>query len=714
MAMSWFPTPRRWLITVGSAALAVSLGVPAAHPGAAVPVQASWIGIGPDGGEVTALAIDSQTTTTLYAGTRGGGVFRTMNGGRTWRADNVGLRDAVLTVDRDWSVTALAIDPRTPATVYAATEGHGLFKSTDGGSTWGTSGLVGQVTALAIAPSATNIVYAGTSRNGVYRSTDGGQTWRSMVSGLPFRPGPGRFGRGGPSEYPRINTLAVHPQSPTTVHAGLAQGTGGAAHPEGGIFRSTDGGFTWRAAGSALDDPGGRCCPLAIDKDTPTTLYAGTQHGIFRSLDAGESWHPVNDGLAHTRVVALTADPQRPATLFTCVAHPDADSGCHLFKTTNRGGAWRLVSVGLTRFQLRALLIDPRDPTVLYAGTAAGILKSTDGGTRWVAASSGLSTYDILSVVVDPKTPGILYGRTDRTLFKSANGGRTWRRLDVGEAGPHLSGLAIDPRTPTTLYLGTAGTLDAAGRGVFKSVDGGLTWRTVTTGLTSLSLSVSALAIDPRTPTTIYAALRRRPGQVPESDAGVLKSIDGGETWRFTWIGSRDSSIVGLVVDPQVPTTIYAAAGAGPRPDSKGGILKSTDAGETWRTLTTPLDGLAPSSLILDPLQPGTLYLGSQGGPFSEGGVHKSIDGGLTWSPAGPGLIDPEVTSLALSPGMLNVVYAGTRRGGVFRSTDGGRSWHALNTGLANLRINAVVTDPRDADTVYVSTEGNGIFVLRR
>ncbi|HET7010979.1 MAG TPA: hypothetical protein VFI11_09410, partial [Anaerolineales bacterium] len=176
--MSWPPTSRRWLITMGSAVLALSL-VPAAHPGAAAPVQATWIGIGPDGGEITALAIDPRTTTTLYAGTRGGGVFRTTDGGRTWRADNVGMRDAVVTVDRDWSVTALAIDPRTPATVYAAAEGHGLFKSTDGGSAWGTSGLESQVTALAIAPSATNILYAGTSRNGVYRSTDGGQTWRS-------------------------------------------------------------------------------------------------------------------------------------------------------------------------------------------------------------------------------------------------------------------------------------------------------------------------------------------------------------------------------------------------------------------------------------------------------------------------------------------------------------------------------------------------------
>ena len=124
--------------------------------------------------------------------------------------------------------------------------------------------------------------------------------------------------------------------------------------------------------------------------------------------------------------------------------------------------------------------------------------------------------------------------------------------------------------------------------------------------------------------------------------------------------------------------------------------------------------GLAASSLVLDPRQSGTLYLGSQGGPFSEGGVYKSTDGGLTWNPAGPGLLDPEVTSLALGPGTPSIVYAGTRRGGVFRSTDGGRSWHTLNTGLANLRINAVVTDPRDPDTVYVGTEGNGIFILRR
>src|SRR3989442_1002233 len=140
--------------------------------------------------------------------------------------------------------------------------------------------------------------------------------------------------------------------------------------------------------------------------------------------------------------------------------------------------------------------------------------------------------------------------------------------------GPHsetINALAIDPQTPTTLYAGTSG------HGVFKSADGGGNWSAVNTGLTTPygAIWVNALAIDAQTPTTLYAA---------SSGGGVLKSIDGGGNWSAVNTGlDTTGCCIALAIDPQTPTTLYASS-------SGGGVFKSTDGGGNWSAVSTGLD----------------------------------------------------------------------------------------------------------------------------
>ncbi|MEI6205239.1 MAG: FG-GAP-like repeat-containing protein [Desulfuromonadales bacterium] len=171
----------------------------------------TWQSIGPFGGTVYTIAIDRSNPQTLYAGTWGGGVFKSTNGGSSWSAINSGLTKS--------TINALAIDPSTPQTVYAGTWGGGVFKSTNGGSSWSAvnSGLTNSnVSSLALDPSTPQTVYAGTSGGGVFKSTNGGSSWSAVNSGLT-------------NSY--VRSLAIDPSTPQTVYAG----TNGAS-----VFKTID------------------------------------------------------------------------------------------------------------------------------------------------------------------------------------------------------------------------------------------------------------------------------------------------------------------------------------------------------------------------------------------------------------------------------------------------------------------------------------------
>jgi cysteine-rich repeat protein len=633
----------------------------------APPAQAGinvWTSHGPEGGDVQALAIDPMTPTTLYAGTPGGGVFKSTNGGGTWGA--TGLTNT--------SVNALAIDPMTPTTLYAGKAYQGVFKSTDGGDTWGATGLSGtEVLALPIDPTTPTTLYAGTGwpSGGVYKSTDGGDTWNVANSGLSGI----------------VDALAIDPKIPTTLYAGTFDG----------VFKSTDGGDSWSATG-LTNTTSTSVRALAIDPTTPTTLYAdanirsGTpDRALHKSTDGGDTWSATSLGGAD----ALAIDPITPTTLYAAGAVCDAES-CKgaLFKSTDGGDTWTTANTGLT-YWVYTLAIDPRTPTTLYAGTSqGGAFKSTDGAGTWRGVNTGLISTRVYAVAIDPTTPTALYAGTEYLgVFKSTDGGDTWR---AAARGPDPTSffwdglaLAIDPITPSRLYAATYG----GGPGVIKSTDGGDTW-----GATGLpGREVFALAIDPLTPTTLYAAGPER-NEGGES-AVVFKTTDAGATWRavHTHTGLYGRPPLPLVIDPMTPTTLYAGAG-----DS---VYKSTDGGDTWGA--TGLTNTSLSALAIDPTTPTTLYAGT-----SISGVFKTTDGGGTW-PA-TGLTNTGVWALAIDPTTPTTLYAGIPNQGVFKSTDGGGTWSALNIGLTNPNVFALAIDPMTPTTLYAGTYGGGVFAIEQ
>ena len=292
---------------------AVGLGASAHRAQAGINV---WTTHGPYGGRVNVLALDPATSSTVYAGIDGGGVFKSNNNGTSWSAINAGLSGNAL------SVNALAINPTTPNTIYAGTFA-GVFMSTNGGGNWHRIGFA------LTDPSATPL---------------------------------------------SVQVLAIDPATPSTLYAGTwGEGVYYIGSVGAGLFKSTNSGASWSNTG--LTDPGGTALDvynLAIDPSTPSTLYAGTGGGVFRSTNSGGSWSAVSSGLADPRgntfgVSALDIDPTTPSTLY-------AGTVGGVFKSTDGGGSWHRVSFGLTDssrniFGISTLAIDPATPSTLYAGT---------------------------------------------------------------------------------------------------------------------------------------------------------------------------------------------------------------------------------------------------------------------------------------------------------------------------------------------------------
>jgi YVTN family beta-propeller protein len=311
-----------------------------------------------------------------------------------------------------------------------------------------------------------------------------------------------------------------------------------------------------------------------------------------------------------------------------------------------------------------ALAIDPITPNTLYVGTDDGLLKSTDAGRTW--GDARLNRW-VSALAIDPMTPSTLYASADYYVFKSSNSGATWQAPNSGEISCNLTALAIHPITPRTLYVAAQYHDDSNCGGIFRSTDAGATWeRVAVQPLPSTSYplgegrSVLALAIDPVTPSTLYAGTG---GGTPAVEGhGVFKSTDAGVTWGPANIGLPPSTCVSaLALDPLVPSTLYAAAGgffctASGVFKSVGGVFKSTDSGATWKAATLTEAGV--SSLAIDPTISSTLYSGTWGD-----GVFKSTDAGATWNALNAGLTNTLVATLAIDPLTPSRLYAGTSSG---------------------------------------------------
>ncbi len=404
---------------------------------------------------VDAIGLNFLSPGVLYLGTSSqfdtnggfhqGGFFRSQDSGTTWNAAGTGLPS----FDPGPGFTALAVDPVSPGTLYAGlwsflSSGTGLYKTTDGGSSWqdlqfenGPSGF-NYIRSIEIDRRTPDTLYVGTARHGLHKSTDGGLTWSSKNRGIANSV---------------VTSVAVDPLRPGTVYAGIRFG----------ISKTENGGLTWNALELGVEEAI-EIVDVLVDPGSPNTVYAASNDGhVGRSTDAGATWSFVSAGLEIRRMIA---DPFNPETLYAAGGY----YGDGVRKSTDGGQTW--TSAGMSDIRVEALVADPLVPQTLYAGAAGGaangrgVFKSTDGGASWTLV--GLGDYGIGDLIVDPSVPATVYASAG-SLYKSTDSGQSWTA--VGEANG--SRLALDPTTAGGLYETTA-------FGVRRSRDGGATWANVT------------------------------------------------------------------------------------------------------------------------------------------------------------------------------------------------------------------------------------------
>ena len=475
------------------------------------------------------LAIDPGRTSVVYAAVGNSGLYKSVDGGATWAPKNGGL-------PAGQAVQTLAIDPRRPATIYASTYA-GLYKSTNGGGSWSPSnaGLPKAIVkALVIDPRSSRTLYAATFfGTGVFRSDDAGASWSPIDDGLSNR---------------TVWSLAANAQG-TILYAG----TDGDLQA-GGVFQSADG-RTWRRTVRGLSAlqvsvVAAEAPPPGSPAGSPTALWAGTPSlGVFRSPDGGGTWRQVRIAGVSGPVNSIVVDPIHPGRAYVLAYGPDAGTVLiHLYETTDAGRTWaRLAYPRLGDGPFSGLTRDPRTGTLWLLGT--GLARSTDGGATWTAADAGIDLQDLLTdVAFDPSSPQVLYAAgfrpafhfepSEERLYKSLDGGASWARVDdPALAATHgLLKVVVSPVSSQVVMVTSFGAL-------FRSTDAGTHWTQVAEAPQNGPITDLVAGPDG----TLYAAT---------GTTGVYTSRDGLSWTALGGLASPDA--LDLAVDPLHPRILYA------------------------------------------------------------------------------------------------------------------------------------------------------------
>ena len=656
-------------------------------------LRADWTSLGPDGGYPNILRIDPKNPQVLYGCTTGG-IFKTVNGGLSWRAMNVGF---LAYQEGSWSmwlaIRGFDIDPRNPNILYAATE-QGVFKSVDGGGTWNVinNGFSSykwlyRANFVKVHPADSSILYASLSDYGLYKSLDGGASWTHQTN------------LGG------IGYMTFDPRNSSVIYANDQ--------------KSIDGGKTWKPLGSTLVNRG--VYFIVIDPKNSKVLYAQTSRyaglggALFKSTDGGDTWTWVRTGAEATRVIdygdiySLIVDPTDSKILYASASYWTDGIPRGVFRSADGGSTWKELYDDRT---IGHMVMDPAHPKVLYAAAgngnngavprSGGVIKSIDGGVTWHPANTGFTNLTINSVAFNPKNSKTLYAATSPNgAIKTTDGGTTWKRLSGGQSMDQypVGAVYVDPKTPDTLYL----TSGQCGVGVFKSLNGGNTWSEVFSLGTSkwTQCCLNDVLFNPKNTSTLYASTYYGPG--------VLISMDGGKTWNpplmkgLTVPGILD--VTALAVDPSNQKVMYV----GTRYIKSGsfvgsGMFKTQDGGDNWFAVNTGLTTPSIWSLAIDPKDTDLVYAATNDGVF------KTADGGNHWNPINTGLTNLSVSTVRLDPKNSHVIYARTGAG-IAMSSNGGASWGPVGSNWwANSKISTFAVDPLNSKVIYAGTSADGIY----
>lgn len=515
----------------------------------------------------------------------GEGIMKSTDGGATWNQSNTGITGSLF-------VGGMS-DSATPGLLYIATGNNaevnlntpikgGVFKSTNGGTTWtqvisSTDVILPGYTedvfnAVKIAPSNNNIVYAASSY-AFYRSDDAGATWTGHRGGSPGSPspwGPAGIRAGVPIE------ITIDKTNPDILYA---------ANYGGGIFKSTDGAKTWQVLGTGYS--GATIHKVAPDPQNSANFLTIGRSGPFKSTNSGATYNGLYYREANNAEwYSAAIHPTNNNTLFISDEHEGV-----ILKSTNGGTSWTTkldqptanASVFNQRHGAKEIVISKSNPNTMYAGYAYQFFYSNPDGTNF------------------PNSFGV---------YKSTDAGETWTQSGtIGIAGTNLNitALAVHSTNENSVYIGLRGD------GLFHSTDGGANWTNIGQGIPDQTIHGVVLADNN---SIIYAATKSK---------GVYKSTDNGSNWTQVLSEVNTSTdfptklLMAIAVNPTNKNNIVVG-------DIHTGVYMTTDAGANWSTVNLGLTNKAITSLAFSS-DGKTLFTGTKGaGVFSYNTSTLTVD----------------------------------------------------------------------------------------
>jgi len=585
--------------------------------------------------------------------------------------------------------------PSRPNVFYMGQVNGGVWRSTDFGRTWEPI-FDGQPTQsigdIAVAESNPDIIYVATGEglrrpdlsigDGVYKTTDGGKTWTNV----------------GLKDGQAIPAIRIDPKDPNRVFAAVL------GHPYGpnkerGIFRSMDGGQTWKNVLYKNENTGG--CDLEIDPSNPNVIYAcmwesrqgpwedgneygGANGGLFKSTDGGDTWHQLTKGLPANLVqINVAIAPNQPSRLYASLSTTDrheygTSKGTGFYRSDDGGESWVQITddprpaMKIGGGDLSVPVVDPKNPDVVYVASIVAH-KSVDGGKTWQSWRGAPGGDDYQNLWINPTYPGIILLVSDQGAIVTENGGITWSSW-FNQPTAQLYHVVADNSFPYKVCSGQqeSGSVCISSRGN----DGSVTvrdWHPV--GV----IEYGYAAPDPLNTNIVYGAGRT---EVSKYHWGT------GQIQNVTPLPVRDKNVRAERTEPVVfspidPHTMYYAASV---------VFKTIDGGEHWTTISGDLSRKDPGipASVADMIKgPGV------GGGFAPPGM----------KPAGAKEKRGAVYSLAPSLKNINTLWAGTDDGAVWITRDGGKNWSNITppeVGGWN-KVTQIQASHFDDNTAYIS-----------
>ena len=676
-------------------------------------------------------------------------------------------------------VSRVAGVPGDPTTAYAATASGGVWKTTDGGKTWKPvfdEQPISSIGSIAIAPSQPHVVYVGSGEanirgnvaagNGIYKSTDAGKTWTHVWK-----------------QEGQIGTMAVHPANADIAFAAVL-GHAFGPNPERGIYRTRDGGKTWQQVLKKDADTG--ASDVAIDPSNPDTVFAGLWQarrrpwemtsggpgsGLYVSRDGGDTWKQLTasglpEGLWGKIGVAIAASDSRRV-----YALIEAEKG-GLFRSDDHGDSWTLVN-GSRRIRQRAwyyttVTVNPRNADEVWIPQVP-LLKSIDGGKTF-AEVKGPHHGDHHDIWIDPKDPRRVISANDGGVDLSVNGGETWfapplplaqfYHVSVDTRTPyHIAGAMQDNGTAQGPSVSRSGEIPLAewyivgggeaGHAVSDASDPNIVYAGEYLGIitrydhrTRQARNISAWPENPSGHggedmryrfqwTAPIAASPHDPKTIYHGAQVIFRTSNGGQSWEVIspdltrddkskqkWSGGP---ITGDNTGVETYCTVFAIAES-PREagviwaGSDDGLVHVTrDGGKNWKNVTAGMPGFPEwgtvSMIEPSPFDAATAYVAVDAHRLDDMHpyLYKTSDYGSTWRRLDAGLAsDIYLHAVREDPGKRGQLYLGTERG-VMYSPDDGKTWRELKLNLPTVAVHDLVVK---GDDLVVATHGRSIWIL--